>query len=133
MDDEDIPLELQYYEVDMNDPMMDPLEWTVRKVIPIPKVYYWDSGNENLPRKIKAWHNAVFALEASVRKVEKAGEVIANVLGLNNSRYSYVLDTMTPEERELARRINEERRNRSENRRAAEEVADDIGVNPDAI
>jgi hypothetical protein len=28
--------------VDMHDETMDPLEWAIRKVIPIPKVYYWE-------------------------------------------------------------------------------------------
>ena len=133
MDNEDLPIELQYYEVDMNDPKMDPLEWTVRKVVPIPKAYYWDTENKDLPFKTKAWHRSIHILEITVKSMEKAGEVVANMFGLNSSRYSYVLDTMTPEERELARRINEERRERSQNRQAAKEVASDIGVKPDVI
>ena len=35
--------ELQCEEVDMSDDMMDPMEWTVRKILPIPKVYFWES------------------------------------------------------------------------------------------
>ena len=72
----DIPVELQYHEVDMNDPLMDPLEWTVRKFVPI-----W---------KIKFWHRTVAILGKGVKSAESAGEVVANTLGLNGSRYDYV-------------------------------------------
>jgi len=72
----------------MNDPDMDPIEWTVRKIVPIPKQYYWEilqnnnassssaagsnninnynhyshSSNANISYKIKFWHNLIYLL-----------------------------------------------------------------------
>ena len=118
----------------MNDEMMDPLEWTVRKVVPIPKAYYWDTGNHDLPLSIKMWHRSIAFLGKSVRAVECAGEKVATTTGLNNwSRFSYVLDTMTPEEREVARQINEERRASIRDHQATVEAAAGVGVKPDVI
>ena len=38
-----LPIEYQLYEVDLTDPNMDPLEYTFRRFVPIPKQYYWDN------------------------------------------------------------------------------------------
>ena len=132
----DIPVELQYHEVDMNDPLMDPLEWTVRKVVPIPRAYFWETGNHDLPWKIKLWHRTVAVLGKGVKGAESAGEVVANTFGLNGSRYDYVYDTMTPEEREIAEQVARERRAASVNRQESSTTTDknDVApVDPDVI
>jgi len=74
------------------------LEWTVRKRISIPKAYYWDTGNYDVPIKIKVWHYTISSLGCALRCAEKAGEFVANVIGINQSRYDYVTSTMTEEE-----------------------------------
>jgi len=126
----DIPIELQYHEVDMNDPMMDPLEWTVRKVIPIPRAYFWETGNNDLSWKVKLWHRTVAVLGNGVKNAEAAGEVVANTLGLNGSRYDYVYDTMTAEERQMAEQIARERRAESVNRQKSDSTTDNAAVVP---
>lgn len=137
---QEVPEELQCEEVDMNDPNMDPLEWSARKLIPIPKAYYWDTQNENIPLKTKAWHHTVSALGSSVRFAENVGEVAANFLGLNTSRYDYVTSTMTDEDWERARNTASERRLKRESFRKQQEVlkierevADSIGAAQDVI
>mmetsp|Transcript_30037 Transcript_30037/g.36638 ORF Transcript_30037/g.36638 Transcript_30037/m.36638 type:complete len:196 (-) Transcript_30037:411-998(-) len=128
-----VPDELQCEEVDMNDPKMDPLEWSARTLIPIPKAYYWDTKNENLPLRTKAWHQTVAALGSTLRVAESVGEVAANVLGLNSSRYDYVTDAMTEEDWARSRQLAEERRKKREIRRKEREVAESVGVVTDAL
>ena len=41
--------------------------------------------------------------------IELVGEIVANVLGLNESRYQWVMDSMTEQEGEVARRAEERR------------------------
>lgn len=111
---EEIPLEYQLHTVDLNDPMMDPLEYAVRKYIPIPKAYFWETGNLEVPTKIKVWHRTISALEKTVQGVERAGSFVARGTGMDGwSRYSYVLDTMTEEEKQAAIQIERERRSKS--------------------
>ena len=105
--------ELQCEEVDMNDRMMDPLEWSVRKTIPIPKKYYWETGNYDVSAKTKAWHRTVQSLGIAVRGAEKVGGFFVSLLGLNNSRFDDVTAYMTDEEWEIAKenaRKDKERR-----------------------
>merc|ERR1712038_765026 len=49
---DNVPLEFQCEEFKDDDPNMDPLEWTVRKGVSIPKAYYWDTGNYDVPLRI---------------------------------------------------------------------------------
>ena len=128
-----VPDELKCEEVDMNDPNMDPLEWSARSIIPIPKAYYWDTKNEDLPLRTKAWHQTVSALGATLRVAESVGEVAANFLGFTSSRYDYVTDQMTEEDWKRARQASEERRRRRELRRNEKEVAESVGVSTNAL
>jgi len=89
---------MQCEEVDLNDPKMDPLEWSVRKTISIPKIYYWETENYNVSFRTKVWHRCIQAAGMSLRGAERVGEVIANVLGVNASRFDDVTAFMTDEE-----------------------------------
>ena len=100
--------ELQCEIVDMNDPTMDPLEWSVRRIIPIPKTYYWETGNYNISLKIKLWHRTIRSLGLTLKMAEKMGEVISNITGINSSRFAYITDHMTEEEWDEARKNAEE-------------------------
>jgi hypothetical protein len=93
--DAGVPIEQQLYEVDMNDPKMDALEWAVRKIVPIPKAYYWDTGNTELPMKTKAWHQIVCALSGAVAFIDRVGKPVVDFTGLTASRFDYVKSTMT--------------------------------------
>ncbi len=86
----------------MNDPTMDPLEWSVRSVLPIPKKYYWETGNYNLSMKTKLWHHTVGTLGLTLRIAEKVGALLANITGLNSPRFDYITDHMSKEEWEEA-------------------------------
>merc|ERR1712071_514863 len=130
----ELPIEMQYEEVDMKNPKMDPLEWTARKLVPIPRKYYWETQNENLPRKTKAWHNTIYALGRVVSASEYTGEIVADLLGLNQSRFDNVTSMMTDEEWEEARSIQAERKKKREEKRKEmtskkdrEEALNDIG------
>ena len=101
------------------------MEWAARKVIPMPRKYYWETGNEDLPTKTKAWHNTVYALGKATRFAESVGEVVANVLGLNQSRFEYVTSSMTEEEWEEARHINEMKLKKREEKRKSIEMKED--------
>eukprot|EP00541_Cyclophora_tenuis_P019410 CAMPEP_0116576766 /NCGR_PEP_ID=MMETSP0397-20121206/20724_1 /TAXON_ID=216820 /ORGANISM="Cyclophora tenuis, Strain ECT3854" /LENGTH=148 /DNA_ID=CAMNT_0004105863 /DNA_START=164 /DNA_END=610 /DNA_ORIENTATION=+ len=87
----------------MNDPMMDPLEWTVRKVIPIPKAYFWETGNTDLPPRTKLWHRTVGAMSNVVKFVDTLGKPVGEFTGVTSSRYDYVTSTMTQKQMETAR------------------------------
>lgn len=98
----------------MNDEDMDVLEWTVRKIIPIPKKYYWeDPPNPNLPLRTKAWHKTVGALGSVVRFTDRVGKPIVESVE-RSSRFEYVTDHMTEEDWEAAKQTAEERRARRE-------------------
>lgn len=118
---EEIPIEYQTYECDeVTKSRMDPLEYTFRKYIPIPRVYFWDtavtsSGNvqhdtNNIPLRIKLWHITIYYLGEGLRIAEKGGEVVANALGLNDGPFDYVTTGMTPEEMLASRAMMDERR-----------------------
>ncbi len=111
--------ELQCEEVDMNDPTMDPLEWGVRKMISIPKQYYWVSKNYDVSVRTKVWHRSIATLGVSLRMAEKVGEVLANFTGLNSSRFEDVTVFMSDEEWENARKIADEARVKREQRKEA--------------
>ena len=99
---------------------MDPLEWSVRRVVSIPQKYYWETGNYAVGFRTKIWHRTVGTLGFTLRVAEKVGEVLANITGINSSRYDYVTSTMTDEEWELARkRADTSRARRKEKRQEA--------------
>ena len=81
----------------MNDHLMDPLEWTVRKTISIPKKYYWETGNYDVSFRTKTWHRSVQSMGIALRGAEKVGGFVASLLGLNNSRFDDVTAYMTDE------------------------------------
>lgn len=103
-EEDDVPIELKLEDFDENDPDMDPLEWSTRKIVPIPQAYYWQTGNYDLPTRVKAWHLSIYALGSLTRCAECVGGVIADLTGLNGSEFDYVTSTMTPEEWEISRR-----------------------------
>jgi hypothetical protein len=122
-----LPLEYQCHEIDLSDNNnlnLDPFEYIFRKYIPIPRVYYWETSSptnnyhQQLPFKIKAWHNSIYYLGEILRKAEAGGEVIANILGLNNDGpFEYVTQHMTQEEMDRSRELLERRNRDSERRR----------------
>mmetsp|Transcript_4649 Transcript_4649/g.10269 ORF Transcript_4649/g.10269 Transcript_4649/m.10269 type:complete len:202 (-) Transcript_4649:98-703(-) len=115
-----LPVELQLYEIDLTNPDLDPLEFYFRKYVPIPRTYYWDTASEtnshhaNLPLRVKLWHTSIYYLGEVLKKAEAGGEMIANVLGLNEGPFDYVTNNMTEEEMERSRANVEERRRRDE-------------------
>jgi hypothetical protein len=140
-----LPPEYQLHEVDLTNPDMDPLEYTFRRFVPIPKVYFWDTAdesnyfNQNLPLRVKLWHNSIYYLGLCLKKAEAAGEIVANILGLNSGEFDYVTNTMTEEQwsesrrnvearRQESRRHQEEREERERVERGEEEVVSDVGL-----
>jgi hypothetical protein len=140
-----LPPEYQLHEVDLTNPDMDPLEYTFRRYVPVPKAYFWETANEsnqfhqNLPLRIKLWHNTIYYLGVCLKKAEAGGEIVANVLGLNSGEFDYVTSTMSEEQwarsRESSeRRIGErrakeeEKQVRMEKERVEEEVVKDVGL-----
>jgi hypothetical protein len=96
-----------------------------RKTISIPKSYYWETGNYDVPIKTKVWHRSVQILGCGLHTAEAIGGFFANIMGLNSSRYSYVTDFMTKEEWEEAKKHAEEsksRRQKMEEAKAKENV-----------
>jgi len=122
--------------VDMNDPDMDPMEWSVRHLVPIPKKYYWETNNLDLSLRTKLWHRTVSALGSALRCAECIGEIVANIVGLNSSSYDYVISTMTPDQWEASRRNAQEIRAkrdsyREDKKKTQQELhlAQDVGLN----
>jgi hypothetical protein len=101
--------------VDMSDEDMDPIEWTVRKVIPIPAEYYWDAVSEEqhdqVPARTKVWHKTISFLCRAHQWTERSiAKPLASSLGLTDSRFDYVVDNMTDEEWEKSRAMAAARR-----------------------
>lgn len=112
----------------MNDPKMDPLEWFTRKVISIPKEYYWETGNYDVSARTKIWHRSIRTLGLTLKVAEKVGEVLANITGINNSRFNHITDHMNDEEWEQARKIAEESRMKRQSAKEAEQQTRTIQV-----
>lgn len=112
---DELPVEYQLYEVDLTNPDMDPLEYTFRRFVPIPRVYFWDSAsdandqNRQLPFRIKMWHRSIYYAGECLKRAEAAGGVIAGFLGLNSGPFDYVVDGMTEEEMRQSQRNVEQR------------------------
>ena len=74
---------------------MDPLEWTVRKVVPIPRVYYWDvvpdqAERASIPWKIRAWHSTIAGCCRVGNWMDRrVAQPIARGVGLTDSRFDY--------------------------------------------
>ena len=133
---EEEPEELQCEEVDMENEDMDPMEYGVRKVLPIPKKYFWDGANpegENLSARTRAWHYGVSFLGRALYYAEFVGEVVAHALGLNESRYQYVIDGMSKEDWEKAKAVDEKRTREWEDHFASKKAAEEAGVTQNAI
>eukprot|EP00980_Cylindrotheca_fusiformis_P022314 scaffold9191_cov114-Cylindrotheca_fusiformis.AAC.9 len=98
-------------EVDMDSETMDPFEWTARKLVSVPKAYYWDTdvNPKELPVKLKVWHRSVGLMGSAVRLFDNMGKPVAGALGLSSSRFNYVTSTMTDRDWETSRRHVEER------------------------
>jgi hypothetical protein len=108
--------------VDMKDELMDPIEWTIRKIIPIPAVYYWEliddpdanphtkALSSKLSTRIKVWHN-VIASCASVQRwsEQRIAQPIATATGLTGSKFYYVTDAMTPADIERSKQYVQRR------------------------
>jgi hypothetical protein len=107
-------LELEQVDMTTRETSMDPFEWTVRKLISIPKRYYWeveDVDPEQLPIRLKLWHRSVAAMGTIVRFTDdRIGKPVAAFLGLTSSRFDYVTSTMTEADWEYSRRTAEQRR-----------------------
>lgn len=127
--------ELDEVEEMPDNPDMDPMEYTVRKVLPIPKKYFWETDRDpsQLPLRTKMWHRSVAVLGKMLYVAEYAGEVIAQVFGLNESRYQYVMDNMTKEDWEKAQKVNEEREKEWADFRAQQEVEKETGIKANTL
>ena len=105
-------------QVDFNDEYMDPIEWSVRKIFPLPEVYYWDvmegqpkDSIQKIPWKIRYWHRLVGSLDHASDIVNRwVAQPIAGTLGITDSRFSYVIDNMTEEELQASKRLVAERK-----------------------
>ena len=107
------------HQVDMEREDMDPLEWSVRKVVPIPAHYYWDVVPEDkdgtmqteIPRSIRWWHNSVHAMANALEWTEqKVGLPLGRRLGLLSPRMSDVTMFMSDDDWKKSERIVTERK-----------------------
>jgi hypothetical protein len=117
--------------VDMSDEDMDPIEWTVRKVIPIPAEYYWEVVSEEqhdqVPARTKVWHKTISFLCRAQQWTERSvAKPLAASLGLTDSRFDYVVDNMTDEEWEKSREMAAARR--SQGKKEALQSKQDVEV-----
>ena len=64
----------------------------------IPKAYYWQTENYEVPINVKIWHRTVATLGSIARGAESVGETMASVMGLGGTgELDYVMSTMTEE------------------------------------
>lgn len=96
----------------MNNEDMDMLEWLVRRWIPIPKQYYWETGGngEDLPWRTRTWHNFVGGGSRSVQFLERIGKPVTAATGLTDSRFGYVKETMSERQLEISKKAASERK-----------------------
>jgi hypothetical protein len=86
-----------------DDDLLDPLERTVRYLVPIPRTYYWNANlnaeeQRQIPFLIKAWHHSISSGERFGHWTSRnIGMPIAASLGLTDSRIQFVLDRMDEE------------------------------------
>ena len=118
------------------DDPLDPIEWTFRKLIPIPETYYWeytppssvtttttstaqegetqDAWHARLPWHLKAWHRTIGAADRAMQWTDRwIAQPVAGATGLTAPRMSYVTDHMTAEEWAAARqRLRQQKQQR---------------------
>mmetsp|Transcript_21808 Transcript_21808/g.62102 ORF Transcript_21808/g.62102 Transcript_21808/m.62102 type:complete len:214 (-) Transcript_21808:164-805(-) len=112
-----IPRELtELHEVDMDAEDMDPLEWTIRKLIPIPCQYYWENDRvtpQQVPLRLKMWHRVVGALDSGWKFLEgRVGTPLVNATGVTSSQFDYVTSTMSERDWEYSRTAVSRRKTR---------------------
>jgi len=86
-------------QVDFSDEYMDPIEWSVRKVVPLPAVYFWDLlkdvpedvaqqiVQDKIPRKIRMWHRFIGTMDRAQHFVNDwVAQPIAGTLGITDAR-----------------------------------------------
>lgn len=109
-----------------DDDPLDPIEWTVRQLVPIPENYFWeytpdegttalpaDEWQKLLPWHLKTWHRTIGSLDNGMKWIDRwIAQPVANGTGLTAPRMSYVTDFMTEEEWEASRRRLRERQGR---------------------
>lgn len=121
------------------DELLDPIERTVRYIVPIPKYYYWDvlkaqsnksrnnseeddsTSNTNtitadqIPYTIKSWHTIIGLCESiGTWTNNHIAQPIASFTGLTGPRFHEVIDSMTPQEMQQSQRIVQERQLRDQ-------------------
>jgi hypothetical protein len=119
------------------DELLDPIERTVRYIIPIPKYYYWDvlkehANNNNIdseatntptnsitpdqiPLTIKSWHTIIGLCDSIGTWTNKhIAQPIASYTGLTGPRFHEVISSMTPQELQQSQRIVHERQVRDQ-------------------
>jgi hypothetical protein len=100
------------------DELLDPIERTIRYIIPIPKYYYWDvlaasnrahddatttttttSTIDDVPLSIKSWHTIIgWCDHIGTWTNHRVAQPIASFLGLTGPRFHEVINSMSPEE-----------------------------------
>jgi hypothetical protein len=118
------------------DELLDPIERTVRYLIPIPKYYYWDVMKEHanhnstknsevpneaiitsdqIPYTIRSWHTIINLCDRiGTWTNTHIAQPIASYTGLTGPRFHEVLTSMTPQEMQQSQRIVHERQVRDE-------------------
>jgi hypothetical protein len=102
------------------DELLDPIERTIRYIIPIPKYYYWDivlaasnrdhdattttstsstTTTDDIPLSIKSWHTIIgWCDHIGTWTNHRVAQPIASFLGLTGPRFHEVINSMSPEE-----------------------------------
>lgn len=105
------------------DEMLDPIERTVRYVVPIPAQYYWDVVAQSdrwaeIPTSIKVWHTTIASCAAfNSWTNNRIAQPLASFLGLTGPRFFEVLDGMTAAEMDQSARRMRARRSRDQESR----------------
>jgi hypothetical protein len=96
------------------DELLDPIERTIRYLVPIPKQYYWKilgtspwswSGTSEVPLSIRLWHQTIASCDTVGTIVnDYVGQPLAGMMGLTGPRFFEVIDSMTEEEMEESER-----------------------------
>jgi hypothetical protein len=112
------------------DQLLDPIERTVRYIIPIPKHYYWEILHDRkdwlrIPVLIRAWHNTIGYLEhVGTWTNTSVAQPIASFLGLTGPRFHEVINSMTAEEMQQSAHTVRDRRERDAQRRVLSQNMD---------
>ena len=112
------------------DELLDPIERTVRYIVPIPKYYYWDVLKEEatnseapsntitadqIPFTIKSWHTVIALCDSiGTWTNQHIAQPIASYTGLTGPRFHEVINSMTPQEIQQSQRIVHERQLRDQ-------------------